>query len=40
MNKFSRFMFKQRNKSIVYTILAILIAIPLLFPLYWVVIAL
>ena len=37
MNKFSRFMFKQRNKSIVYTILAILIAIPLLFPLYWVV---
>lgn len=39
MNKFSRFMFKQRNKSIVYTILAILIAIPLLFPLYWVVIS-
>lgn len=39
MNKFSHFMFKQRNKSIVYTILAILIAIPLLFPLYWVVIS-
>ena len=39
MNKFSHFMFKQRNKSIVYTILAILIAIPLLFPFYWVVIS-
>lgn len=39
MNKFSRFMFKRRNKNIVYTILAILVAIPLLFPLYWVVIS-
>ncbi|NCB94142.1 MAG: carbohydrate ABC transporter permease [Clostridia bacterium] len=39
MNKISKFMYKKRNKSIVYTIIAVLIAIPLLFPLYWVVIS-
>lgn len=39
MNRLSKFMYKKRNRSMIYTIIAILIAIPLLFPLYWVVIS-
>lgn len=39
MNKLSKVMYKKRNKNIVYTLLAVLIAIPLLFPIYWVIIS-
>lgn len=39
MNRISKFMYNSRNRKIVYTIIAILIAIPLLFPLYWVIVS-
>lgn len=39
MSSISRFMYKEKNRRVIYTILTILIAIPLLFPIYWIIIS-
>ncbi len=39
MDRLSKFMYKKKNRNMIYTIIAILIAVPLLFPLYWVIVS-
>lgn len=39
MKRASRFMYKEKNRRKVFTFITILVAIPILFPLYWIVIS-